>query len=93
VTTTIHAELVRDKEAAKPRIGLVLSSDGARVFGHVGALRALNQLGVHPDSIVEVSMKAAVGATYALNDDWYDALIDMDISGFPLLPDFSAPGC
>jgi len=92
VTTTSHAELVRDKVAGKPRIGLVLSGGGARGFSHVGALRALNHFGVYPDVIVGVSMGAAVGATYALNDDWYDALIDMDTSGFPPLPDFSTPG-
>ncbi len=87
-----HAELAPDKEAAKPRLGLVLSGGGARGFAHAGALRALNHLGVYPDVIVGVSMGAAVGATYALNDDWYDALIDMDITGFPPLPDFSTPG-
>ncbi len=92
MTSTIDTELVRDKEGGKPRIGLVLSGGGARGFAHVGALRALNHLGIYPDVIVGVSMGAAVGATYALNDDWYDALIDMDISGFPLLPDFSTPG-
>ncbi len=92
MTTTIHAELVRDKETAKPRIGLVLSGGGARGFAHVGALRALNHLGIYPHVIVGVSMGAAVGATYALNDDWYDALIGMDTSGFPPLPNFSTPG-
>ena len=75
-----------------PRVGVVLSGGGARGFAHVGALRALNHLGVYPDAIVGVSMGAVVGATYALNDDWYDALVDMDISGFPPLPDFSTPG-
>ena len=53
---------------------------------------AVDHLGVHPDFIVGVSMGAIVGATYALNAKWYDALIDMDISGFPPLPDFSTPG-
>jgi len=81
-----------DKAPSKPRLGLVLSGGGARGFAHVGTLRALNHLGVFPDYIVGVSMGAVVGATYALNDDWYNALIDMDISGFPPLPDFSAPG-
>jgi len=92
VTATRHAELAGEQKAAKPRLGLVLSGGGARGFAHVGALRALNHLGVYPDVIVGVSMGAAVGATYALNDDWYDALIDMDITGFPPLPDFSSPG-
>jgi NTE family protein len=76
----------------KPKLGLVLSGGGARGFAHVGVLRALNHLGYFPDIIVGVSMGAAVGATYALNDNWYDDLIDMDVSGFPPLPDFSEPG-
>jgi NTE family protein len=83
---------MRDERPPKARIGLVLSGGGARGFAHVGALRALNHLGVYPDVIVGVSMGAAVGATYALNDNWYDALIEIDTSGFPPLPDFSAPG-
>ena len=83
---------MRDEDGKKTRLGLVLSGGGARGFAHVGVLRALNHLGIYPDLIVGVSMGAAVGATYALNDDWYDALIDMDISGFPPLPDFSTPG-
>jgi len=83
---------MRIERLKKPRIGVVLSGGGARGFAHVGALRALNHLGIYPDFIVGVSMGAVVGATYALNDDWYDALIDMDISGFPPLPDFSVPG-
>tara|TARA_R110002094_G_scaffold207973_1_gene178524 strand:- start:14 stop:685 length:672 start_codon:yes stop_codon:yes gene_type:complete len=74
------------------KVGLVLSGGGARGFAHVGVLRALNHIGVYPDYIVGVSMGSVVGATYALNDAWYDALVDMDISGFPPLPDFSNSG-
>lgn len=76
----------------RPRIGVVLSGGGARGFAHVGFLRALNHLGIYPDIIVGVSMGAVVGGTYALNHAWYDELIDMDTSGFPLLPDFSEAG-
>jgi len=83
---------MRNERIENPRLGVVLSGGGARGFAHVGALRALNHLGIYPDVIVGVSMGAVVGATYALNDGWYDALIDMDISGFPPLPDFSVPG-
>ena len=82
----------RIESSSRPKLGIVLSGGGARGFAHVGVLRALNHLGVYPDYIVGVSMGAVVGATYALNDDWYSALIDMDVSGFPLLPNFSEPG-
>lgn len=76
----------------KRRLGLVLSGGGARGFAHVGCLRALNHLGIYPDVIVGVSMGAVVGAAYALNENWYRDLSDMDISGFPPMPDFSEPG-
>lgn len=83
---------MRSKRPRKPKVGLVLSGGGARGFAHVGVLRALNHIGIYPDFIVGVSMGAVVGATYALNEDWYDALMNMDVSGFPPLPDFSMPG-
>ncbi|KNG94589.1 hypothetical protein ATO11_04070 [Pseudaestuariivita atlantica] len=70
----------------------MLSGGGARGFAHVGALLALEHMGLRPAAIVGVSMGAVVGATYALNPDWYAALVDMDISGFPAVPDFSVTG-
>jgi len=77
---------------AAPAYSLVLSGGGARGFVHVGALRALEHLGHPPAAIVGVSMGAIVGATYGLNPAWYPALVDMDTSGLPILPDFAAPG-
>lgn len=82
----------RSDRAAAPGYSLVLSGGGARGFVHVGALRALEHLGYPPSAIVGVSMGAVVGASYGLNRDWYRALVHMDISGFPALPDFSAAG-
>jgi len=91
---TIEADRTRAPSPRQPppRIGVVLSGGGARGFAHAGFLRALNHLGIYPDIIVGVSMGAVVGGTYALNHAWYDDLIDMDTSGFPLLPDFSEEG-
>lgn len=71
---------------------LVLSGGGARGLSHAGVLRALIARGYVPSAIVGVSMGAIVGSTYALNDDWYDALVGMDTSGFPATPDFRVPG-
>ncbi len=72
--------------------GLVLGGGGARGLAHVGALKALNHLGYYPSVVAGVSMGAVVAATYALNDDWYRQLVDMDVSGFPEIPDFKTPG-
>lgn len=54
---------------------LVLGGGGARGFAHVGVLRALEHRGLAPSALVGVSMGAAVAATYALNPDWYSALL------------------
>ena len=63
--------------AHKP-VTLVFSGGGARGLSHAGVLRALVAGGYVPNAVVGVSMGAVVGATYALNDDWYDALVGMD---------------
>lgn len=74
------------------RFGLVLSGGGARGFAHAGCLRALEVMGYAPSVIVGVSMGAVVGATYALNDRWYEKLVSMDVSKFPELPTFVQSG-
>lgn len=71
---------------------LVLSGGGARGLSHAGVLKALVARGYIPSAIVGVSMGAVVAATYALNDNWYDELVEMDTSGFPATPDFRQPG-
>jgi len=60
---------------------LVLAGGGARGYAHAGVLRALEHLGFAPAGIVGVSMGAIVAATYALRDDWYDALLEVDLGG------------
>lgn len=69
--------------AFQPDLAVVLGGGGARGFCHVGVLRALNALGLHPGIVVGVSMGGIVGATYALNPYWDRALQAMDLSGFP----------
>lgn len=74
------------------KFGLVLAGGGARGMAHVGVLRALNHLGYYPSAIAGYSMGSVVGATYSLNDSWYDDLVAMDVSGFPVMPKFDGPG-
>jgi len=62
---------------------LVLAGGGARGFAHVGVLKALEDEGLRPSALVGVSMGAIVSATYAAREDWYEALMGMDTSGFP----------
>lgn len=51
--------------AARPRIGLVLSGGGARGGAHVGVLKALEELRIPVDVIAGTSIGAAVGGLYA----------------------------
>lgn len=62
---------------------LVLAGGGARGYAHVGVLRALERMGLAPAGLVGVSMGAIVAATYSLRDDWYPALLSVDLSGSP----------
>lgn len=62
---------------------LVLAGGGARGYAHVGVLRALERRGLAPSGIVGVSMGAIVAATYALRDDWYGALMAVDLAPVP----------
>lgn len=59
---------------------LVLAGGGARGYAHAGVLRALEHMGLAPSGIVGVSMGAVVGATYALREDWYEALMGVELA-------------
>ncbi|MEQ1854907.1 MAG: patatin-like phospholipase family protein [Longimicrobiales bacterium] len=62
---------------------LVLAGGGARGYAHLGVLRSLQHMGLAPAGLVGVSMGAVVAATYALREDWYEALLSADLGGFP----------
>lgn len=47
------------------KIGVALSGGGARGFAHVGALKALEDMGVKPDIVAGVSAGSIVAALYA----------------------------
>jgi NTE family protein len=52
-----------------PRIALVLGSGGPRGFAHIGVLKALEEMGIHPDLIVGSSVGSMVGVLYAAGYD------------------------
>jgi NTE family protein len=60
--------------AGRPRIGLALGVGGARGWCHLGAIRALETLGVRADVVAGSSMGALVGAALAAGR--LDALAD-----------------
>ena len=58
------------------RVGLTLSGGGAKGFAHVGALKAMEELGVRPDIISGTSAGAVIAVLYA---DGYspDEILDL----------------
>ncbi|UAB85403.1 patatin-like phospholipase family protein [Zunongwangia sp. SCSIO 43204] len=49
----------------KLKVGLVLSGGGAKGLAHIGAIKAIEEAGVHIDYIAGTSMGAIVGGLYA----------------------------
>ena len=71
------------REPSHRPFALVLSGGGARGIAHAGVLHALEHEGLQPSAIVGVSMGAIVGATYALNPNWYASLMSIDLAALP----------
>lgn len=62
------------------RLGVCLSGGGARGFAHIGAMRAMRELGLVPDIIAGVSAGSVVASFYSaglLDDDARDPLLEM----------------
>jgi len=51
---------------AKDKIGLVLSGGGARGIAHIGVLKALNEMDIHPTVIAGTSAGSIIGVLYAM---------------------------
>jgi len=51
---------------AKDKIGLVLSGGGARGIAHIGLLKALNEMDIHPTVIAGTSAGSIIGVLYAM---------------------------
>lgn len=52
----------------RPKVGLALGGGSARGWAHIGVLRALAELDIHPDLICGTSIGALVGAAYAVDE-------------------------
>ncbi len=55
----------RAQTCAPGTTALVLSGGGAKGLAHIGVLRVLDSLGIHPDLVVGTSMGAMIGGMYA----------------------------
>ncbi len=54
----------KEEQVVKPKIGLALSGGGARGYGHLGALKAFEELGIEFDCVAGTSVGSLVGALY-----------------------------
>ena len=65
-----HADLRRlAREIAHRRVGLALSSGGARGLAHIGVIQVLEENGIEVDVIAGCSMGAYIGAVWAYGYD------------------------
>jgi len=56
--------MIRQRKPA-PRIGLALGSGSSRGWAHIGVIKALSELDIHPQVVCGCSIGAIVGAAYA----------------------------
>ncbi|GGI75610.1 patatin-like phospholipase RssA [Shewanella gelidii] len=71
---------------SKPIVGLALGSGAAKGWAHLGVLRGLANLGVHPDKVAGCSIGAVVGAAYANDmhqelEEWVLGFSSWDVLG------------
>ena len=72
-------------ETKQYNIGLALSGGGVRGFAHIGALRALEDVGIKPDIIAGVSAGSIVASFYAAGmsaDEIFNLFGSIDTSKF-----------
>ncbi len=70
-----------------PRIGIALGSGSSRGWAHIGILRALADMGIHPDIVVGCSVGSIVGAAYAAGkldmlEKWVLSLTKLELMRF-----------
>ena len=70
-----------------PKIGLALGSGSARGMSHIGVIRALQEMNIHPDVIAGCSVGSLVGASYATSnldqlEDWAMSMTESKIRKF-----------
>ncbi|MGD8430161.1 MAG: patatin-like phospholipase family protein [Ectothiorhodospiraceae bacterium] len=76
-----------DRRGRRLRVGLALGGGAARGWAHIGVIRALADLGVHPDVVAGTSVGAIVGAFHAGDrleafEDWVRRLTRRDILSY-----------
>ncbi|MEB4593449.1 patatin-like phospholipase family protein [Candidatus Thiothrix sp. Deng01] len=70
-----------------PRIGIALGSGSSRGWAHIGVLRALAEMGIHPEIVCGCSVGSIVGAAYAAGnldalESWVLSLSRLELMRF-----------
>ncbi|MDN5369498.1 MAG: hypothetical protein PWP74_806 [Shewanella sp.] len=73
-------------ENASPIIGIALGSGAAKGWAHIGVLKGLADMGIHPQKIAGCSVGALVGAAYANDrleelEEWVCSFSSWDVLG------------
>ncbi len=80
-------EALQQHDFERPRIGLALGAGSARGWAHVGVIKALAEMDIHPDIITGTSVGAIVGAVHAIGalegfENWLLKLGRRDVLGY-----------
>ncbi len=77
------AEVIEDKQIIKPKkVALCLGGGGARGYGHIGAIKALEEAGIDFDFCIGTSVGSLVGSLYCAGvgaDEMIDYASTIDI--------------
>ncbi|MEO0468360.1 MAG: patatin-like phospholipase family protein [Bacteroidota bacterium] len=63
---TIGQKLLGQDRLQAPKIGYAFSGGGIKGVAHIGALKVLEEAGLHPDYIAGTSMGSVIGGLYAI---------------------------
>ena len=80
-----HNPMTTKEMSQKYHVGIALSGGGVRGFAHIGALRALEDMGIVPQALAGVSAGSVVAAFYAAGlkaDEIYRTMNDADLKSF-----------
>jgi NTE family protein len=88
-TGTARAQVLQSSEPSAPqavcapaKTALVLAGGGAKGAAHIGVIRVLDSLGIHPDMVIGTSIGSIVGALYASGYTGHE--IDSLTAAFPI---------
>lgn len=65
IETDVGQDVISRLRSGKESVGIALGSGGGRGLAHIGVLKYLSEIGIHPSFVAGTSAGAIVGAAYA----------------------------